>query len=181
MSGTEVVVGRRDLSPLLPIVMAGILISACSSSSAPSAKLGASPRSVCSLLTAQEAAKALGGPVQGPSECATSPGDQSSGLYFYSGRGPLLIHVGWAARTVSTFTGAHGAHVHYIDGMAPVHYQEVTVARVPAYWQVSPPPGPGNRYQSLTSMKTGYVVTLTSMGIAQPQVERALAVVLNHL
>lgn len=82
---------------------------------------------------------------------------------------------------MSTSTGAHGAHPHYLDGMVPVRYQKVTVVGVPAYWQVSPPPGPGIQYQSLTSMARGYVVTLTSGGIGQPQVERALAVVLNHL
>jgi len=181
MGDSEFVIARRTCSLVLPILMTGILLAACSSSSAPSAGLGASPRSACSLLTGQEATEALGGPARDPSECSTSPGDHSSGLYFFPGRGPLVLNVGWAARQVSTFAGAHGAHVQYLDGMAPVRYQKVTVDGVPAYWQVSPPPGPGSQFQSLTSMENGYVLNFPSGGKAQPKVERALAVVLNHL
>jgi hypothetical protein len=132
-------------------------------------------------LTAHEATNALGGPVQAPGECTASTGNQSVGLYRVSGGpGPLLVHVSWDKRAVTTFTVAHSGHAKYPDGAAPPQYGKVTVAGVPAYWQLSPAPGPGNT-QSLSSLKTGYVVTISSMGLSQSRVEQALAVILSHL
>jgi hypothetical protein len=178
---TEQVLGRRTLPLACLFLGLGILLTACTSSGASTVEQGSSPRSACSLLTAHEATNALGGPVQAPSECTTSTGNQSVGLYHVSG-GPrtLLVHVSWDERSVTTFTVAHSGRAKYLDEAAPPQYGKATVAGVPAYWQLSPAPGPGNT-QSLSSLKTGYVVTLSSMGLSQSRVERALAVILGHL
>ena len=157
-----------------------MVLSACSSSGASSVERSASPKSACSLLTGQDATKALGGPVQGPSECSTSPGNQSGGLYFLSGQGTLLVHVSWDKRTVTAFTVTHSGHAKYLGGTVPPQYAKVTVAGVSAYWQLSPAPGPGNT-QRVSSLKRGYVVTFTSMGLSHSEVDQALAVTLDHL
>jgi hypothetical protein len=132
-------------------------------------------------LTVHQASNALGGSVQVPSECTTSTADQSDGLYRVSGgAGPLIVHVSWDRQTVTTFELAHSGHANDLDGTTPPRYSRVTVAGVPAYWQLSPAPGPGNA-QSLSSLKSGYVVTLSSMGLSRSRVELALAAILNHL
>ncbi len=157
-----------------------MFLSACASSGG-SVEQSASPKSACSLLSTQEASEALGAPVQTSSECTTYAGNQSGGLYHPSdGPGTLLVHVSWDKQTVTTFTVAHSGHAKYLNGEAPPQYLKVTVAGVPAYWQVSPVPGPGNA-QGISSLKSGYVVTLTSMSLSQSQVQGALAVILNHL
>ena len=92
----------------------------------------------------------------------------------------MLVHVSWDKRTVSTFTVAHSGHATYLDGAVPPQYAKVTVARTPAYWQLSPAAGPGG-VQSVSTLKNGYVVTLTSMQLGQSRVEQALADILNHL
>jgi len=115
-----------------------------------------------------------------PSECSTSPGNQSGGLYFLSGQGTLLVHVSWDKRTVTAFTVTHSGHAKYLGGTVPPQYAKVTVAGVSAYWQLSPAPGPGNT-QSVSSLKRGYVVTFTSMGLSHSEVDQALAVTLDHL
>ena len=91
----------------------------------------------------------------------------------------MLVHVAWDKRTVTTFSVVHGGHAKYVDEAVPPQYAKVTVSGVPAYWQLSPAPGPGGA-QSVSSLKGGYVVTLTSMGLSQTQVEQALAAILNH-
>ncbi len=96
------------------------------------------------------------------------------------GPGTLLVHVSWDKRTVTTFTVAHSGHAKYLDGAVPPQYAKVTVAGVPAYWQLSSSSNPGNA-QSVSSLKSGYVVTLTSMGLGQSQVEQALGDILNNL
>jgi hypothetical protein len=56
----------------------------------------------------------------------------------------------------------------------------MTVAETPAYWQLSPAAGPGDA-RTVSSLKSGYVVTITSMGLSQSQVEQALADILTSL
>ena len=158
-----------------------MVLSSCSSSGTSSATQSASPKSACSLLTAQEASKALGGTVQSPTQCRTSPGSQSGGLYHRSaGQGTLLVHVSWDKRAVKTFAVAHSGHATYPDGAVPPQYAKVTVAGTPAYWQLSPAAGPVGA-RAVSSLKGGYVVTINSMGLDQSQVEQALADILSHL
>ena len=92
----------------------------------------------------------------------------------------MLVHVSWNKRAVTTFKVAHSGHATYLDGAVPPQYAKVTVAGVPAYWQLSPPSGPGDA-KNVSSLKSGYVVTVTSMGLGQSEVEQALADILNHL
>ena len=98
----------------------------------------------------------------------------------------MLVNVSWDKRTANTFTVAHGGHAKYIaaggSAVPPPQYSKVTVAGIPAYWQLSPPPftGPFN-HRSISSLKSGYVVTLTSMGLDQPEVEQALSQILSRL
>jgi hypothetical protein len=175
----ELMLGRRTLHFVRFILGLGIMLSACTSPNASPVQQGASTRSACSLLTVQEAAKALGGPVDAPAECATST--DSAGLYHLSaGPGTLLVHVSWGKRAVTTFNVAHSGHAKYLGGAAPPQYGKVIVAGLPAYWQLRPTPGPGG-FHSLSSLKSGYVVMLTSMDLSQSQVENALAAILNHL
>jgi len=178
---TDAVLARRIVTLACPLLGLGLAFSACSPSGPSSATQKGSPRSACSLLTAQEASNALGEAVQAPSQCATSPGDQSSGLYRLSaGPGTMVVRVSWNKRTASSFTVAHSGKAKYLNGAVPPKYAEVTVGGVPAYWQLSPPAGPGGA-RNLESLKNGYVVTITSMGLGQAQVEQALADMLNHL
>ncbi len=81
---------------------------------------------------------------------------------------------------MSTFTGAHSGHATYLDGAEPPHYAKMTVAETPAYWQLSPAAGPGDA-RTVSSLKSGYVVTITSMGLSQSQAEQALADILTNL
>jgi len=178
---TDAVLARRIVTVARPILGLGLVISACSPSGPSSATKTVSPQSACSLLTAQEASNALGETVQAPSQCATSPGDQSSGIYRLSaGPGTMVIRVSWNKRTTSSFTVAHSGKAKYLDGAVPPTYAEVTVGGVPAYWQLSPAAGPGGA-RNLSSSKDGYVVTITSMGLGRSQVGQALADMLNHL
>lgn len=173
---------RRTIGLVVSAAGLSMLAQACGSSGATSA-VPASPVSACSLMTGPDASRALGEPVQSPKECDTLPGNQSSGLYFpeeVANHGPLQVNVSWDKRVVSTFTVAHSGHARYVRTLAPPTYAKVTIDGVPAYWQLSPAAGPGNA-QRIESMKNGYVVDLTSMGLGQPQVERALAVILNRL
>lgn len=120
--------------------------------------------------------------MQGPHECNALAGDQSSGLYSVAASKPgtLLVNISWNTGVLSTFTTSHSGHAKWDSASPPPTYETVTVAGVPAYWQLSPAAGPGNA-QRIETMKSGYVVDLTSMGLSQPQVEKALAVILNHL
>jgi hypothetical protein len=159
----------------------GLVLSGCASSKAFPAQQDTSTTSACSLLTVEEAAKALGGPVDAPAECATTTHNQSGGLYHRSGEpGTLLVRVSWNKRTASTFTMTHSGDARYLGTAARPQYGKVMVAGQPAYWQLRPTPGPGG-FHSLSSLKRGYVVMLTSMDLGQSQVENALAVILNHL
>jgi hypothetical protein len=177
---------RRTLCLLFPVLGFGFFLSACSSS-----HQATSPRSACSLLSANEASAALGGPVQPPNQCQVGPGDQSSGLYS-GGKpgGPLLVHVSWGNEAVTTFTVSHSGHAHYAAGITPPTYSRVTVAGISAYWQLSPPPitviNRGNRNPAasilrIITLKNGYVVTLDSIFLSQSQDEQALASIISRL
>lgn len=177
----ELVLGRRTVPLFCLILGIGVVLSACTSPKASPVQQGGSTRSACSLLTVQEAAEALGGPVGAPVECATSADHQSGGLYHRSDRpGTLLVQVSWDKRTVNTFTTAHSGHAQFLGRAARSQYEKVMVAGLPAYWQLRPTPGPKG-FGSLSSLKSGYVIILISMDISQSQVENALAVILNHL
>ena len=181
LGNTDAVLARRMVALACPLMGLGLAFSACGSLGPSSATQTVSPQSACSLLTAQEASNALGEAVQAPSQCATSPGDQSSGLYRLSaGPGTMVVRVSWNKRTASSFTVAHSGTAKYLNGAVPPKYAEVSVGGVPAYWQLSPPAGPGGA-RNLESLKNGYVVTITSMGLGQSQVEQALSDMFNHL
>ena len=181
LGNTDAVLARRMVALACPLMGLGLAFSACGSLGPSSATQTVSPQSACSLLTAQEASTARGEAGQAPSQCATSPGDQSSGLYRLSaGPGTMVVRVSWNKRTASSFTVAHSGTAKYLNGAVPPKYAEVSVGGVPAYWQLSPPAGPGGA-RNLESLKNGYVVTITSMGLGQAQVEQALADMLNHL
>ena len=92
----------------------------------------------------------------------------------------MVVRVSWNKRTASSFTVAHSGKVKYLNGAVPPKYSEVTVGGEPAYWQLSPPAGPGGA-RNLESLKNGYVVTITSTGLGQSQVEQALANMFDHL
>ena len=92
----------------------------------------------------------------------------------------MVVRVSWNRRTTSSFTVAHSGKAKYLNGAVPPKYAEVTLGGAPAYWQLSPAAGPGGA-RNLESLKDGYVVTITSMGLGQSQVEQALADMLSHL
>ena len=176
---------RRTPYLLLPVFGMGLVLSACSSSAT-------SPRSACSLLSAKEASKALGGPVQPPNQCQVGPGDQSVGNY--SGGKPggtLLVHVSWGNEAVTTFAVSHSGHAPYAAGFTPPVYSRVTVSGISAYWQLSPPPitvkntgnssGQAASNLRIITLKNGYVVTLDSMFLSQSQDEQALASIISRL
>ena len=174
---------RRTKGFLVLIVGLSALLEACSNG--PEANQEAPPApavAACSLLSAHAASTALGESVQGPHECNALPGDQSSGLYFVAAPKPgtLSVNISWNTGSITTFTVSQSGHAKWESASPPPTYERVTVAGVPAYWQLSPTAGPGNA-QRIESMKSGYVVGLTSMGLGQPQVEKALAVLLNRL
>jgi hypothetical protein len=95
--------------------------------------------------------------------------------------GSLWVNLSWNKRAATTFTVSHSGHAKYVDGAVPTQYAEVTVAGVPAYWQLSSPVTGDPGAVSVISLKSGYVVMLTSMGLSQSEVDHALAVILNHL
>ena len=92
----------------------------------------------------------------------------------------MVVRVSWNRRTASSFTVAHNGTAKYLNGAVRPKYAEVTIGGVPAYWQLSPPAGPGGA-RNLESLKNGYVVTITSMGLGNSQVEQALSDMFNHL
>lgn len=178
---------RRILCLLSPVFGIGVVLSACSSS-----QQSTSPRSACSLLSAEQASAALGGVVQPPSECQVGPGNQSVGLY--SGGKPggsLMVNVSWGTEAVTTFTVSHGGQAHSAAGVTPPVYSRVTVSGISAYWQLSPPPitvilrdnnsAPTGSVLKISTLKNGYVATLTSVSLSQSQDEQALASIINRL
>jgi len=92
----------------------------------------------------------------------------------------MVVRVSWNKRTASSFAVAHSGKAKYLNGAVPPKYSEVAVGGEPAYWQLSPPAGPGGP-RNLESLKNGYVVTITSTGLGQSQVEQALANMFDHL
>ncbi len=103
---TENMAGWKAQGVVGPLVGLAVFLSACGSSATSSPKQTSSPRSACSLLTAQEASNALGEPGQAPHECKTYPGNQSGGIYSSD-----LPNSGFAARpSLMGQTSSH--HVH---------------------------------------------------------------------
>jgi hypothetical protein len=100
----------------------------------------------------------------------------------------LLAHVSWGNEAVTTFTVSHSRHAHYAAGFTPPVYSRVTVSGISAYWQLSPPPITVNNNSGqavsnlrIITLKNGYVVTLDSVFLSQPQDEQALASIISRL
>jgi len=100
----------------------------------------------------------------------------------------MQVNLSWGKRVATTFTVSHSGHAKWPTGVVAPQYARVVVNGVPAFWQLSPSPVIGDpntqsvtNAQSVNSLKSGYVVTLLSMGLSHSQVEQALAVILSHL
>ena len=109
-------------------------------------------------------------------------------LYIVGGPRPgtVQVNVAWSKKQVTTFTVSHSGHaINVAQGggaVTPPQYANVTVAGVPAYWQVSPSPISGNPSAlSISALAKGYVVILTSTGLTQSQDESGLASIINKL
>ena len=92
----------------------------------------------------------------------------------------------WGTRTVTTFTVSHRGHARYVtqqgSPVAPPTFAKVTVAGVPAYWQVSPAPRTGDPGAvRISALKGGYVVSIHSSGLNRLQDERVLTAILRSL
>jgi hypothetical protein len=171
-------------------LVVGILLAACGSTPTAATHLAAaSPRTVCSLVSNAQVSAATGTPVHGPNGCAVLPGDQSSALYLVQGAtggAQLQVSLYWGTRAVTTFTVSHSGHARYVtqqgSPVAPPTFAKVTVAGVPAYWQVSPAPQTGDPGAlRIEVLKGGYVVSIYSSGLNRIQDERVLSAILGSL
>ena len=96
------------------------------------------------------------------------------------------MNVSWNKVATSSFTESHSGHAHYPPGFVPPVYSRVTVSGISAYWQLSPPSVTNNNgtptaYMTISALKNGYVVTLHSLSLSQPQGELALASIISRL
>jgi hypothetical protein len=102
-----------------------------------------------------------------------------------------MVNVSWGTEAVTTFTVSHGGQAHSAAGVTPPVYSRVTVSGISAYWQLSPPPitvilrdnnsAPTGSVLKISTLKNGYVATLTSVSLSQSQDEQALASIINRL
>ena len=170
--------------------IAGILLAACSSAPTAATHVApGSPRTVCSLVNTAEVSAALGEPAYGPSGCTVQRGSQSIADYVVQGKiaGTLLeVSLAWSTTAVTTFTTSHSGHARYTTQqgapVAPPTFTKVTVAGVPAYWQVTPVPEPGDpKAMRISALKNGYVVSVYSSELSQLQDEKVLGAVLTNL
>jgi len=187
---------------LLPFIVAlattGAAFSACSNSAQSAGDPTPSPRNVCSVVNFQQVKTALGEPTTGGIGCKIAPGSQSSALYIVqipgeqSGPTTVETHLYWGYRATHTFTVIHSGHAKWTTSQGapipPPKYDAVTVAGVPAYWNlneaaVSESPS----LQSIEAMKNGFLVTVSSNALSGPptlsrkQLEKVLAVALTSL
>jgi len=181
---------RRNLRRSGSAIAVGILLSACGSTpTAATHQAAASPRTVCSLVSNTQVSVATGTPVHGPNSCTVLPGNQSNALYLMqggTGSAQLQVSLFWSTQAVATFTVSHSGHARYVTQqgtpVAPPEFANVTVAGVPAYWQVSPAPQTGNPgAMRISALKSGYVVSIYSSGLNALQDERVLTAVLGSL
>ena len=102
-----------------------------------------------------------------------------------------MVNVFWGTEAVTTFTVSHSSHARYAAGATPPAYSRVTVSGISAYWQLRPPPitvilrdnnsAPTGSVLKISTLKNGYVVTLTSVSLSQSQDEQALASIISRL
>ncbi len=181
---------RRTVRRSGSAIVVGILLSACASTpTSATHQAAASPRTVCSVVSDKQVSVATGTPVHGPNGCTVLPGNQSSALYLVqggTGGAQLQVSLFWGARAVTTFTVSHSGHARYVtqqgSPVAPPEFAKVTVAGVPAYWQVSPAPQTGDPgAMRIEALKGGYVVSIASSGLNRLQDERVLSAILGNL
>jgi len=180
---------RRTVRRSGSVVVVGILLSACGSSSTAATQQAATPRTVCSLVSNKQVGVAIGTPVHGPNSCTVAPGNQSSALYLMqggTGGAHLQVSLFWGSQAVTTFTVSHSGHARYVTQQgspgAPPEFAKVNVSGVPAYWQVSPAPQTGDPgAMRISALKGGYVVSIASSGLNSLQDQRVLATILGNI
>jgi hypothetical protein len=169
--------------------ISGWILAACGFTTKASLPL---PVQACSLMSPSEAASifAVAGGYR-PQQQA-SVGKQSYCSYPGASQGTyVLANVTWSPAEAATFRKVHDGRHPTSEGRLPSGesvpaptFVKVAVDGDAAYWvarQPLPVPGSTDHPSLMTATKNGYVVTLSAMGLTEPQNEQILSTMLQKL